>query len=284
MNPPILDPRSQQELMAEVAAHARQYTPEWRYEGAKDDPGAAIAQLFGEMFYQTVDRFNSVPDRLFTEFLELAGVQMPDPMPAQGLLQFHPHETVEEPVSVPAHTQVFTADESGENIVYETERPIQASAAKLEHIYYVDAHGEMIQQLNLERPQLFFSPNGGENLQRHRFSISQDEVLTLDGPCTIELEVRAENKFAAAETAKLLTSEQVTWSYRAGGAEASFDQVTVEGDRILLTKHSGDALEPAEDGVRYVTCSGVFPQGTIRVDGIRLLSRPEGRRAADSLA
>ncbi len=284
MNPPILDPRSQQDLMAEVAAHARQYTPEWRYEGAKDDPGAAIAQLFGEIFYQTVDRFNSVPDRLFTEFLELAGVQMPDPMSAQGLLQFHPHETAGEPVSVPAHTQVFTADESGKNIVYETERLIQATAAKLEHIYYVDAHEEMIQKLDLERPQLFFSPNGGENLQRHRFSVSQNEVLTMDGPCTIELEIRAENKFAAAETAKLLTAEQAIWSYRAGGKDVPFDRVTVEGDRIFLTKLNEDALEPAEDGVRSVTCSGSFPQGTIRVDGIRMLSRPEGRRAVDRLA
>ena len=29
--------------MAQLAAHARSYTPEWRYEGAEDDPGAALA-------------------------------------------------------------------------------------------------------------------------------------------------------------------------------------------------------------------------------------------------
>ena len=33
--------------MAQVAAHARSYTPEWRYEGAEDDPGSALAELFG---------------------------------------------------------------------------------------------------------------------------------------------------------------------------------------------------------------------------------------------
>lgn len=284
MNPPVLDPRSQQELMAEVAAHARQYTPEWRYEGAKDDPGAAIAQLFVEMFYQTVDRFNSVPDRLFTEFLEMVGVQMPDPMPAEGLLQFHPHETATEAVRVPAHTQVFATDASGENIIYETDRLIQATAAKLKHIYYVDAQSDLIQKLNLERPQLFFAPNGDENLQKHRFSVSQNAVLMVSGPCTIELELRAENRFAAAEMAKLLTLETVVWSYRAGGTEVPFDAVTAKDDRIFLTKRREDALEPEEDGVRYVTCSGRFPNGTVRVDGVRLLSRPMGRREADRLA
>ena len=74
--------------MAQVAAHARSYTPEWRYEGAEDDPGSALAELFGEMFYQTVDRMNSVPEKLRTEFLNLTGFQMPDPEPASGLLQF----------------------------------------------------------------------------------------------------------------------------------------------------------------------------------------------------
>ena len=95
MNTPILDQRNLEQIMEELAAHARQYTPEWRYEQASDDPGAAIAQLFGEMFHQTVDRFNSVPEKLFIEFLELIGVTMPDPVPAQGLLQFHAHETVD---------------------------------------------------------------------------------------------------------------------------------------------------------------------------------------------
>ena len=100
--------------MAQVAAHARSYTPEWRYEGAEDDPGSALAELFGDLFYQTVDRMNSVPGKLHTEFLNLTGFQMPDPVPAAGLLQFTAHDTVEEPVPVPEGTQVFTPDEEGE--------------------------------------------------------------------------------------------------------------------------------------------------------------------------
>ena len=32
MQEPVLDPRSRSDLMEELAAHARAYTPEWRYE------------------------------------------------------------------------------------------------------------------------------------------------------------------------------------------------------------------------------------------------------------
>ena len=42
--------------MDQLAAHARSYTPEWRYDGDREDPGAALAEVFGDMFYQTVDR------------------------------------------------------------------------------------------------------------------------------------------------------------------------------------------------------------------------------------
>ena len=41
MKTPIMDHRDLEKIMEELAAHARQYTPEWRYERAADDPGAA---------------------------------------------------------------------------------------------------------------------------------------------------------------------------------------------------------------------------------------------------
>ena len=46
---PILDPRSREDILAQVVDHARSYTPEWRCDGAEDDPGAALAALFCDM-------------------------------------------------------------------------------------------------------------------------------------------------------------------------------------------------------------------------------------------
>lgn len=285
MKAPILDPRSLEDIMEQVSVLARQYTPEWRYEGAGDDPGAAIARLFGEMFYQTVDRFNSIPDRLFTEFLELAGVRMPDPLPASGLLQFTVPDVVEEPVTVPAGTQMFVSGEEGESILYETDRRIECTSARLEHLFYVDAREEIIQELDLAESHTFFAPGRGKNLQCHRLSLSQNEVLNLSGPCTVELEVRGENRFTAAETARELADPlQAVWLYRSEGEEVPFSAVQVEGERILLKKDSPGDLEPEEDGNLYLTCSSTLRGGNITLRGIRLLSRPEGRRTPDGLA
>ena len=60
---------------------------------------------------QNYDKDLYLDKELFIEFLELIGVQMPDPVPAQGLLQFHAHETVEEPAPVPEGTQLYARQE-----------------------------------------------------------------------------------------------------------------------------------------------------------------------------
>ena len=79
MNTPVLDGRSVEQLRQKVQELARSYTPEWRFEGSEDDPGAALAELFCSMFHQTVERMNRVPDKLFTEFLNLIGFDRTGP-------------------------------------------------------------------------------------------------------------------------------------------------------------------------------------------------------------
>ena len=147
MNTPVLDGRSVEQLRQKVQELARSYTPEWRFEGSEDDPGAALAELFCSMFHQTVERMNRVPDKLFTEFLNLIGFDPPAPEPAAGVMEFTVHDRVEEPVALPAGTQTFTPDEQGENVVYETVRPMEATPARLVGLYTVDADQDCIQQL-----------------------------------------------------------------------------------------------------------------------------------------
>ncbi len=282
---PVLDPRSRAELMDELAAHAREYTPEWRYEGAEDDPGSALAELFGEMFYQTVDRMNSLPGKLHTEFLNLTGFQMPDPVPAAGLLSFTAHDTVEEPVPVPQNTQVFTEDEEGENIVYETTRRIESTPARLQDLYYVDARAEIIQRLAPEQPQPFFQPTEGENLQRHCFTLSQNDVLALSGPFVVEVELRQESAFTAAETAARLADPALgCWTFRTGGTNVPFSEVRAEGNAVILTCGGREALQPEEDGSYAVHFSGSLGSGRVVLAGVRLRSRPAGPVAVDSVA
>ena len=40
---PVLDSRTKQDLLAQIAARARRYTPEWRLDFEQPDAGAALA-------------------------------------------------------------------------------------------------------------------------------------------------------------------------------------------------------------------------------------------------
>lgn len=270
--------------MEQLAALARSYTPEWRYEGAEDDPGSALAELFGDMFYQTVDRMNSVPEKLRTEFLNLTGFRMPDPAPASGLLRFDAHDTAEDPVPVPQGTQVFVPDEERENVVYETVRRIESTAARIKALYYVDARAEEIRRLDPEQPQTFFAPGAGENLQCHRFSLGQNDVLTLAGPCAVEVELWQEDGRLPAETARRLADPAVMrWTFRGAEGEVPFTSVRAEQDCLVLTYEGREAFVPDGEGKLWVTCAGDLGRGSMVLDRARLRSVPLERRQLDGV-
>ena len=167
MNKPILDPRTKKDLMDLIQRRAGEYVPEWRYEqGDETDPGAAIATLFGEMFYQTIDRFNLLPQKHYTEFLNLLGVPGPGVTPACGLVRFEASGDGG-PVPVPAGTEIFAAaqEEDGTDTVFSTTHRIEAITASLAEAYYVDPEAGRIERLDLSKEQPFFAPTGEENLQ-----------------------------------------------------------------------------------------------------------------------
>ena len=273
MNIPVLDNRTLDDVRAEVAYLAKSYTPEWRYEDPEDDPGAALAELFSTMFHEIIDRRNALPEKLYLEFLNVIGYREPGPAPARGAMRFLPYEGAEEPVTVPGGTRVFTPDEAGENVVYETERTIQATAARLLDVYYADSASDSIRRLDLTRPQRFFSVDEGEELQLHGFAVSQNAVLRLDCPAVITLELRQTARYLEEETAPQLTEKKLGWYYLHDGALLPFDTARAEHGRIELEKRSGLSMDADEEGHICLYCRGT-PELNLTVEQIALSSAP----------
>lgn len=272
MNGPVLDGRNMEELHRQVAALARAYTPEWRYERTEDDPGAALAELFCTMFHQTIDRFNRLPGKLYTEFLLQLGIQELPPVAAGGVMVFHPSDTVEEPVPVPGGTRVFAPDANGENIVYETQWSIQATPAQLLEVYYTDPAQDEIRRLDRDCPMAFFAP-AGEPVQRHRLELGQNQVLQLDCPAAITLDFLDEAGSPAVELAQALAGEGLGWSYRHGGVQIPFDSVRCTHGSLVLEKATALALEPDGAGRLCLTCQGT-PRRAIELNQVRVGSAP----------
>ena len=148
-----------------------------------------------------------------------------------------------------------------------------------------DARAEVIQRLDLDRPQPFFTPVQGENLQRHRFTVSQSDVLSLSGPFQVEAELRLEGGLPGAETAQRLSDPALArWTFHSGGAEVPFSRVRAEGDAVVLEYDGTEALEADGAGIFSISCWGQLGAGALVLDGVGLRSRPAGRVAVDSAA
>ena len=269
MKSPILDGRDLNAVRGQVERLARSYTPEWRCEWSDDDPGSAIAELFSVMFYQTIDRMNAIPGKLYTEFLNRTGFQEPEPSPARGVMRFTPSDTLEEPVTIRAGTRVFTPDENGENVVYETEQTIQATPAQLLDVWYADGATDSI-RCPERFPVRFFAPDGAER-QRHRFLLSHNEALRTDGPCVITVEFQPSARYLEEGALKLLAG--MSWSFRHDGAWTPFDESRAEGNQILLENARGLSMDADENGRYCVACEG-HPDLTLILDGAEVSSVP----------
>ena len=118
---PDLDDRRFQDIVDEAKRRINRLCPEWTDHNVSD-PGVALIELFAWMTEMTLYRLNQVPDRLYVKFLELVGIELASASPARTDLLFTLAAPPEQPIRVPAGTQVGTERGHGEDqIVFMTD-------------------------------------------------------------------------------------------------------------------------------------------------------------------
>ena len=96
---PNLDDRSFAQLVEEAKARIRATAPRWT-DLSPSDPGIVLLELFAYLTESLVYRLNRLPDKAYTEFLNLIGVQIYPPAASRATLVFsraRAGETVEIP-------------------------------------------------------------------------------------------------------------------------------------------------------------------------------------------
>ena len=83
-----LDDRQYADLMQECLSRIPRYCPEWTNHNPSD-PGVVLLELFSWLTDQMLNRFNQVPRRNYVTFLELLGIRLEPPRPAQTELTFY---------------------------------------------------------------------------------------------------------------------------------------------------------------------------------------------------
>ena len=267
MELPVLDSRTKEDIVQKAAELGGQYLPGWRMDGDTEDPAAALTVLYSEMFAQTIDRFNQVPVKLYTEYLNLLGVTEPAPVPAKGIVRFTVHEGVTESIFVESGKRLFLSRENEPPVIYETDNAVEATPAVLHAVFYADSRDGVIQKLDPGKPMSFFGPSKGENLQKHVFRILHPEVLRMDGKGTVEVSLDCGNpQTTGTVLRKLCDPANATWVYSNGSKETPFDSVTESAGRILLEKKTEGPMEEIRVLMKNMT-------GEIIVSAVSLSSR-----------
>ena len=110
---PNLDDRKYQDIVDEAKRLIPSYCPEWTNHNLSD-PGVALIELFAWMSEMILFRLNQVPERLYTKFLDLVGIEPFPSSAARAELTFWLSEVLAEGVTVPKGTQVGTMSQTGE--------------------------------------------------------------------------------------------------------------------------------------------------------------------------
>ena len=147
MSAPKIDRRDDEDLLTQIRELVPFYTPEWKAID-ESDPGVALLKIFSQMLAGTISRLNQVPEKNFIYFLNMLGLKLLPAIPSRVPITFYLSKGTPAPVLIPARTQVMA--EEDEPILFETEKNILATPAKLIEAF----------SINKKEDSIFQSPPG----------------------------------------------------------------------------------------------------------------------------
>lgn len=156
-----LDDRTFKDLVEECILRIPRYCPEWTNYNPSD-PGITLIELFAWLTDQMLLRFNQVPRRNYIAFLELLGVRLMAPAPAQTDITFYLSASLDETYTIPIGVQLATLrTETEEAIVFSSDRPLIIGKPTIRQFLTAETTEEMPLMLRDRLANLWTqSPNG----------------------------------------------------------------------------------------------------------------------------
>ncbi|WP_141680349.1 hypothetical protein [Bacillus sp. FJAT-26390] len=304
--PPKINQHTLSSFVAQLKEMAPHYTPEWRFSQEEPDAGTGLAYLTAEMLEETVQRLNQAPLNHFLAFLDLIEVKLQPPRPARASVVFQLSEGTADPVYLPKGIALTAPHpEGGEPLVFETEKVLVATPAKLMEWINVHPERDHIATAALEygdrlkgglaEPVSLFDTSSKANEQEHTLFIRHDDLFLVDRPSRFYLHVHhAEKRYSEPELAASLASQWVEWTYPCKGKWVKFDEATAAGNMVVLHKKQAGKLELTEhEGIvgRWIRCTVKQLQGEaspllkmhLEMDKIRLRAAHDSAGDAEGI-
>lgn len=240
---PAADKRSKQDVLEQLKQRAASYTPEWRFDESNPDAGTALALVFAEMHYKTLQQYNKMAYKARNEFFNCLHASMKAAVPAVGFVSFGLVNDTAEGVELAAGIGLTTdaVGEDGERIPIETTDDVYVSPTEICCIYEswdkLDYIGEIYNQEELHFPFQMFHFQGN-NLQSHKFYMSHSHVLSLKHAGIVGISIYGRNKEVYSEEVLKVLSDRtkVRFSYSCENGFCQFESQSVRGNRLCLEK------------------------------------------------
>ncbi|MEM8638260.1 MAG: putative baseplate assembly protein [Cyanobacteria bacterium P01_G01_bin.54] len=129
-----LDDRTFEDLVQECLLRIPRYCPEWTNHNPSD-PGITMVELFAWLTDQMLMRFNQVPRRNYVKFLEVLGVRLYPPRPAQADVTFYLSSALAETYTIAADVEVATLrTDTEEAVVFSTDAALPIGLPRIRHL------------------------------------------------------------------------------------------------------------------------------------------------------
>lgn len=227
-----MDQWTKEELTDRIAQMAKTYVPEWKFDPAHPDAGAALAMIFAEMFYENIIRCRRMPEKLKRSFFGQIGLAAHPSAVAEGYVTFGLSSHEFGGAMLPERTVVIGADqETGEDVIYETAEALYVTPARLTQVIYADGKEDCIEYKDFKQPFFPLAPEG-QNLQEHTLYLCQNEVLQVTGKAEIGLKLTASDE----DMAWLTDERKLSVAYAAGEGFEEFKKRKMKDGYLILEK------------------------------------------------
>ncbi|MDR1292751.1 MAG: baseplate J/gp47 family protein [Clostridiales Family XIII bacterium] len=254
----LIDPRRADDLLAEIAARAASYTPEWVFDPKNPDIGSVLTILFAGQMSGSIDRLNQLVNKYRMEFVNMLNVGLLPASPATGVCVFDLVQNVVPGVDMPSGVRLLGYDEEATSaVVFETLSHLHVTNASVSDVAMSSSHFGKIIPLRgtatAARPAWIPAPASGEDSEQANdairlFDFSEEGVgqnalllyheNAFDVPprSNVFVEVFAPDGKPLADT--LADSSAYRWSYFDGAGFTPFTEA-VDVDGVLSLRRDG---------------------------------------------
>ena len=192
MQPPLIDPRSYADVVAQTEQLATQFSGWQPPPDGQPDAGQALIGVFGRFAELVIERLNRAPDKNYLAFLNLIGASPLPPRPARVPLTFHLATGSPVDAVVPAGALAAAPPLAGEqdDVVFETERTLVVTRSQLQAVYVSDTENDAYDDRTAQatgaadQPFAIFT---GDQRSPHQLFLAADPLLTQPGPKDVTL-------------------------------------------------------------------------------------------------